>query len=186
MIIGLQRFAVIGLICWLSACAVRPPVTTPWASPFDLMGRVLVSGGERAFSAQLRWEHNAMESRLWLMSPLGQTLAQLQVDAQGVILRNAQQQDYSATSVESLTEQALGWILPWTYLQYWVTAAVVPNLPTTALIHDPQGRLLGLEQGGWRIAYDYSGQDILPRRLELRRGTQLIRFMVDTWQVEAG
>jgi len=50
---------------------------------------------------------------------------------------------------------------------------------------DAAGRLTLLEQDGWSVRYAYAdppAPTALPRRLDLTRGEQRIRLVIDTWR----
>lgn len=172
-----------------AGCATLVPGTNiPSAAPFDILGRVLASSEGRAFSASFRWRHAVADNEIWLMSPVGQTLAHIATDAGGAILTTADQQEYRALSVEGLTRRALGWPLPLAQLQHWIRGGTVPDSAVAAATRDARGRLLLLEQEGWRIRYMYpeAGDGPLPRQLELTQGGQRIRMVVDEWRAQDG
>lgn len=178
------------LVLMLSACAVLAPdrqADFPPAEPFDLLGRVLVSYDGRAFTSNLRWKHGGDSDEIWLMSPAGQTLAHIVYAADGAILTAADQKQYSAGSVESLTRSALGWELPLARLQFWVRGQPVPGSVPIMFERDATQRPATLEQDGWRITYINNPPDRhtgLPRRLDLTRGSQAIRLVIDDWRSE--
>lgn len=163
----------------LCACAGLTPAERAAAPDFDVVGRVLVSGEGRAFSSNLRWRHEAGRDELWLLTPLGQALAHIATDAAGATLTAADQQEYRATSVATLTERALGWALPLAELRHWLQARPVPQQATAAVKRDAGGRLEALEQGGWALRFAYDGMQPLPRRLDLDRRGQRIRLVID-------
>jgi outer membrane lipoprotein LolB len=166
-----------GCAMFMSAASV------PAAQAFDLHGRMLASGDGRAFSANFRWRHGAADNEIWLMTPVGQTLAHIAADDHGAILTTADQQEYRARSVEGLTRQALGWPLPLAQLQHWIRGDPVPGSAVSAVTRDTQGRLSQLEQEGWNIRYAYSGDaGSAPRQLELTQGGQRIRMVIDAVQ----
>ena len=171
----------------LAACAaLGPPPPAPSEAPFDIVGRVAVNFDGRAFSSNVRWQHAGAREEVWLMTPLGQTLAHIVADDAGATLTAADQKQYRAASVESLTRQALGWDLPLAHLTWWVRGEPAPGAPPAAVQRDERGRLTRLDQDGWRIAFEnyppgeHGG---LPRRLDLRSGTQEIRFLIDRWRI---
>jgi outer membrane lipoprotein LolB len=173
------------LLC--AGCAMLMP-NVPVAEPFDILGRVLASSEGRAFSANFRWRHADVDNEIWLMSPVGQTLAYIAADAGGATLTTADQQEYRALSVEGLTRQALGWPLPLAQLQHWIRGGTVPDSATAVVTRDTRGRLSLLEQEGWRIRFTYpeTGDGMLPRQLELTQGGQRIRMVVDEWRAQEG
>lgn len=174
------------LLC--AACAMFTPGTNvPVAEPFDILGRVLASSEGRAFSANFRWRHAAADNEIWLMTPVGQTLAYIVADANGATLTAADQQEYRALSVEGLTRQVLGWPLPLAQLQHWIRGGTVPDSALAAVTRDTSDRLSSLEQAGWRIRYVYSETGgRLPRQVELTQGGQRIRMVIDEWRKQDG
>lgn len=184
---ALVALAILGL---LSACAMLPDshVQAPQRSAkFDLLGRVLVVYGAKAFSSNMRWLHTPQRDELWLLTPTGQALAHIIDSATGATLTATDQTAYHAGSVESLTQRALGWELPLARLQYWVRGAPVPGMDVAVAQRDDHGRLVKLSQGGWQVSYTHntpSEQDGQPRRLELVKGTDRIRLVIDSWRRE--
>lgn len=167
----------------LAACAAFAP--RPAVPDFDLLGRVFVGYEGPSFSSNLRWNHAGGEDQIWLMTPLGQTLAYIEDRASGASLTSADQQQYHAGSVESLTRRALGWALPLAQLRYWVRGEEVPGVPSEGVQRAADGRLLELTQAGWRITFTPPVQQAanrLPQRLQLTNGSQQIRLVIDEWR----
>jgi len=181
-----KTLAALAAVVHLAGCALpvtAPPAPTP--VPFDLVGRVAVKFNGRAFSSSVRWQHGADREELWMMTPLGQTVAHIVSDGDGATLTGADRRQVRAASVESLTRQALGWELPLARLTWWVRGEPVPESRPQSLERDEHARLTRLQQDGWRIEYlnfpptEHGG---LPRRLDLTSGTQEIRFVIDDWR----
>ncbi len=173
----------------VAACAVLAPPgerpAGPAAAPFDLIGRMAVTYDGRAFSSSVRWQHSAERDEIWLLTPVGQTLAHIVGDADGATLTGADQKQYRAGTVESLTRQALGWELPLARLSYWVRGEVAPGSAPARAERDDSGRLTFLDQDGRRIAfvnYPPAEHGGLPRRLELTSGAHEIRLVIDGWR----
>ncbi|HKA41992.1 MAG TPA: lipoprotein insertase outer membrane protein LolB [Burkholderiales bacterium] len=169
----------------LAGCAAMAPPPAASNTPFDILGRVAVNFDGRAFSSNVRWQHDAAREEVWLLTPLGQTIAHIVSDSTGATLTGADQQQYRAANVESLTRQALGWELPLSRLTWWVRGEAVPASPPASAERDDRSRLTLLDQDGWRIAFvnyppgEHGG---LPRRLDLKSGSQEIRFLIDGWR----
>ena len=169
----------------LAACAALAPPPPASQAPFDIVGRVAVNSEGRSFSSNMRWQHAGGRGELWLLSPLGQTIAHIASDADGATLTASDKQQYRAASVEALTQQALGWELPLSRLTWWVRGEPVPGAAPTRMERDERGRLVSLVQDGWQIAYthyppgEHGGS---PRRLDLKSGAQDIRLLIDNWR----
>lgn len=173
----------------VSACATMAPGSgehQPRApTPFDLSGRVLVSYDGRAFSSSVRWLHAQQRDEIWLLSPVGQTIAYINAGDSGATLTTANQTQYQSASVENLTRQALGWALPLAHLQYWVRGEAAPFSAPQAVAHDAENRIKALTQDGWRIEFVYfppAEHGGLPRRLDLAHGANQMRLVIDGWR----
>lgn len=189
-----QSFAGVVLLAILAGCATAPVTKAPEVSvkaapvpavrEFDLAGRVAVRYQEQGFSANLDWQHGEKTDQLLILNPLGQGIAQISRDDNGVHLKTADRRELSANDAEALTQQVLGWRLPLKGLGYWAVGAVAPG-PVNILERDTAGRLARIEQDGWSIAYrDYrnvNGVD-LPTRIELVRPELEIKLVVDNWR----
>ena len=175
----------------LGGCAAVPPALEQAPSPlpsqpsakqegFQIIGRMAVQYDGQAFSGGLRWRHTLAADELLLSSPLGQGVAQIVRDADGITLVNAaDQQTYHAQDAEELTEGVLGWRLPLSGMAYWVRGKAAPgaNQPRYEA-----GQLVRLDQDGWQIDYSgYSqiGGELLPKRIFLQRGDLDIRLVID-------
>lgn len=166
-------------------------VTAPAPAPFGLVGRVSVRDEKQGFSGGISWHHSDAGDEILLFSPLGQTVAQIQRDIDGIRLTTAEQKVYHATDVEGLTEQVLGWRLPLVGLQYWVQSM---NSPATAsaMDKDANERVVAIRQDGWEVTYSSyfpPGQAAQlpaarPRVLMLKRNDLQIKLVVDNWKTE--
>lgn len=175
----------------LAACATTPPgarEVPAAAAPFDLSGRVLVSYDGRAFTSSVRWQHARQRDEIWLLSPVGQTLAHIDAGAAGATLTTSEQTQYRADNVESLTRKALGWELPLAHLQYWVQGEAAPFSAPQTVVRDADAKFTTLTQDGWRITFLYfpaAEHGGLPRRLDLAHGANQIRLVIDGWRRDA-
>jgi len=156
----------------------RQPAAT---DAFEALGRVYVRFGPRGFSGTLRWRHDGQSDEVWLGGPLGQTAAHILRDASGATLTTADQRTYSAWSIESLTEDGLGWRLPLADLSFYVLGQVPPAADASAA-RDSLGRLQRLEHNGWTVRWLGTEPGAAPAalpRLNLVRDDVEIRFVID-------
>jgi outer membrane lipoprotein LolB len=170
-------------LLWLAGCAALAPRTE--VPDFDLLGRVFVGQEGPSFSSNLRWRHAGGQDQIWLMTPLGQTVAYIEDGPRGAVLTAADQQQYHAGSVESLTRRALGWELPLAQLRYWVRGTEVPGAPAQGVQRAVDGHLLELTQAGWRVTFTPPPPNVasrMPARLQLSNGRQQIRLVIDEWR----
>lgn len=180
------RFFLLVALLSLVGCASKPVVVQRPVhadAPFAFNGRVAIKHDGERQSAGLRWEHGAAEDSVLLLAPLGQTVASIHRDSQGVTLEASGKQ-YVAQDAETLTRKILGWELPLSGLRYWVTA--LPANGTVADIQrDANGQISVLRQDGWEIVYSqYSSTatDSLPLRFVLQREHLEIKVFIDEWE----
>lgn len=186
----MPRIFSLALLLALCACATAPGVAVlhrpvqPELASFAFNGRVATRhNGERS-SAGVRWTHRGAEDEILLMAPLGQTVARIFSDAQGVLLE-ASGKKYFEQDAETLTERVLGWHLPLSGLRYWVLA--LPAAGTEAVIErDSSGQVKVLRQDGWEINYTrYAAEapDSLPLRMTLLRDGMEMQLLIDEWEI---
>ncbi len=162
---------------FLAGCSVTPPKSTAPDTVFDLSGRIAVKYGDHGFYGNLRWIHRRDSDEVWLLSPLGQTVAHISKDSQGAELTGGDGKSYSAPDVESLTEKILGWRLPLEGLDSWVVGKAASGPPFHASF---EGReMKTLSQEGWDIRYERRFENGKPRQLILERTGILIKFVID-------
>jgi outer membrane lipoprotein LolB len=165
-------------ILLLAACTTAPVIAPGPA--FELAARIAVRYQERAFSSALRWKQDAGGDDIWLTAPLGQTIAHLQADAGGATLTAADQREYRASSIESLTRSALGWALPLGGMRYWVLGLAAPGMALSAIERDSDNRLVSFRQDEFKVAVTYADPAARrPSRIEVAGAGAEIRLVID-------
>lgn len=186
----IKRFIILAWLLLLGACAsssvpgvVQRPNQAELA-PFSFNGRVITRHNGERTSAAVRWTHRGVEDEILLLAPLGQTVARVFSDAQGVLLEASGKQ-YFEQDAETLTERILGWHLPLSGMRYWVLA--LPAVGTAAAIERAEnGQVSVMRQDGWEINYTrYAAEapDSLPLRLTLRRDGMELQLLIDEWEI---
>lgn len=148
---------------------------------FEMLGRVYVRFGQRAFAGSLRWQHAREADEVWLSGPLGQGAAHILRDASGATLTGADQQTFRATSLARLTQDGLGWTLPLADLSYYVSGAV-PGAAMASVRRDEIGRIESAQHDGWSVRWVHredQASTAPPSRIELRRDDVEIRLVID-------
>ena len=161
------------------------------APVFALQGRfsatVTTATGSENLTARIEWKHAANADELTLGSPLGNDLARITRNAQGVELITARQERFTAPDVESLTQTHLGFTLPLTQLVAWVQAE--PATTSAQVERDAQGRALRLNEDGWVIEYVYADEaSKQARRITMLRAASAthaqsleLRLVIERW-----
>jgi outer membrane lipoprotein LolB len=185
---GVTVAALLALV--LGGCASVPsaPRVEPESSfppSWTLQGRIGVQSGEQSLSGQIHWQHRATTDEVLMTSPLGQGVARIVRDAEGVALDLPNQPTRRAPDADSLTREALGYVLPVAGLTWWVQARPDPGYAFEAM-RDPAGRLTQLKQNGWVIDYLQYAADMpdRPRKLVVSREGLEIRLVADSWLIE--
>lgn len=188
----------------LAACA-SPPGVPPgsmaggtaaaprYYAAIELGGRLSVryqrNGHEEAMHGSFAWSQSATRTLVTLLSPLGQTLAVIELTPQGATLTQPGQPVRSATDADALAADAFGWPLPVANLRNWLQGHAIDAhgqrfaaAGNTSTIRTPDGWLLQFPL--WQN--DGSGA-AHPKRIDLARNTTQagaieIRIVIDDWQ----
>lgn len=177
----MRRLCAAAALLLLAACATPSFTLLPGEAEFELTGRIAARYRDDAGSGGIAWRHGAGGDEMLLTSPLGQGIARLVRRGDEVVLTAQDGREFRAGDAESLTEQVLGFRLPLLGLADWVRGRPAPTPPPTLRHADANGRLLQLEQAGWRIEYlEY--QDARPFRLRLTYPGLELRLAVTEWK----
>ncbi|MGH8801504.1 MAG: lipoprotein insertase outer membrane protein LolB, partial [Casimicrobiaceae bacterium] len=144
----------------LAACATLPaPVTessTPRLdAPFAIDGRLSARRGTEGVAGSFSWFHEPGRDAIDLATPLGQTLARLDGDRDGVKLALPDGSVETASDWASLTQRGLGVAIPVGGLAWWIQGRPRPGPPAT-VERDADGRTSTLRQDGWDVHYHYA------------------------------
>lgn len=131
------------------------------------------------------WEQDAQGIRINLLSPLDQTIARITQNAQGATLELNGKAPRTASNLDQLLQDALGWPLPVAGLRDWLQGFVaIDGKPLTALKAEEQT----VKTQGWTLHYvTWHEQPAFPKRLDLQRYTEQagdvsIRIVVNEWK----
>ncbi len=193
------------LMVLLGGCAGIKPSIEPAQRPasayqdtINIDGRLSVqyeqNGANEALHGNFNWAQTPTRTVITLSSPLGQTLALIEVTPEKSILKQNGQPPRMAADPDTLTKLALGWTLPVAGMRDWLQGVAT----------DANGRLFVASgqseasstvatQDGWQIRY-VSWQDSEntpasshPKRIDLARQTRQagdvsIKLVIDNWQ----
>jgi outer membrane lipoprotein LolB len=164
-----------------------------YANAIDLDGRLSVQyqqdGQDQSLHGSFSWRQNAQQTRVTLMSPLGQIIAVIEVDPAYATLTQSGQPPRSAQDVDQLAAQSLGWPLPVSGLRSWLQGFSA-DASGKRIVATP-GTTTATTQDGWHIEYvswDESDRaHVHPKRIDLQRQTEqagnvTMRIVIDQWQ----
>jgi outer membrane lipoprotein LolB len=167
-------------------------VVRPYRDEIDLSGRLSVryqnNGQEEALHGSFVWNQNPARTSITLLSPLGQTMAIIDVTRDGATLSQAGQPVRMAADADALAAGTLGWPLPVAGLRDWLQGYAV-DANGSRFIASPQTTDVATRDG-WRIRYAGWQDDSppnRPKRIDLERSTAQagdvsIRIVIDKWQ----
>ncbi len=177
---AVRRAASVAAVALVAACAQLEPRPPEGPLEFQLTGRLAARYEGESFTGNVTWSHARQGDEMLISSPLGQGVARLVRDAEGVILRTAEPREYRAADAETLTQKVLGFRLPLAGLGDWVRARPADGHPFH-VERSQEGQVRVLEQQGWRIEYlAYEGER--PKQLRLVYPGVELRFVVSEWK----
>ncbi len=147
-------------------------------------GKLALRSDSDAWSASLYWKQDGEDYRIRLSGPLGSGTVQIRGGPGGVELRTADNKTYQAASPEELLYKHAGWWVPLTGLRYWILGRIEPRTPVARIFIDVAGRVVGFDQGGWRVKYlDYTDVDAfaMPRKAGLQNERVTASLLLTRW-----
>jgi outer membrane lipoprotein LolB len=174
--------------------AVEQAASRPYRDTISIGGRLSVryqqNGNDEAIHGSFNWAQDADRTLVTLFSPLGQTIAVIEITPTLSTLTQAGQAPRIADNVDDLVAGALGWPLPVFGLRNWLQGFAIDADGRRFVVSPLQNGSNVTTQDGWQIHYaawqDDAGQ-IRPRRIDLERSTAqagnvAIRVVLDSWQ----
>jgi outer membrane lipoprotein LolB len=160
----------------------------------DLSGRLSAryqqNGSDQAVHGSFTWAQSTERTVVTLFSPLGQTIAVINIAPDLSTLTQSGQSPRTASDVDALAAGALGWPLPLSGLRNWLQG-FAHDADGRHFIAMPQAGLTSVTTAdGWRINYSNwqdNGVEHYPRRIDLERstiqaGNVALRIAIDTWE----
>jgi outer membrane lipoprotein LolB len=178
--------------CWLAAlftailagCAAAP-ATTPERLYTGRFSATASQGDKReSVSGRFSVEVRGDRQRVDLATPLGTTVARIEVGPDGASASGPGMQEALGPDADALAERLLGWRLPVSGLPDWIDGRPVPSRP--ARVERDGDRPVLIEQDGWtvRIVETFAASD-RPRLIVLERAASplapgvVLRLVVD-------
>lgn len=199
-----RLFAIVVAASLASACAMQP-VRAPIAgdaqehqlareqalaarTQWSLQGRVALSNGREGGSGRIGWRQDGARYRVVLDAPITRQGWQLGGDGAHARLDGLAGGPREGDDPARLLFEATRWEIPVTAMAQWVRGARAdPSRHGPATItFGSDGRLAGLVQDGWTLAYDdwrpaVGDEPELPGRVEAHRGEARVRLVIDQW-----
>lgn len=163
MVQAIRRLMLCSLVLLVGACAhVAGPGTADRVANADAWqvagrfaaGQLPVTGGieNEPVAGRFAWQHSPSEDVLWLIGPLGNALARVDITASGVRWQDAAGKRGEATNLRALGESLAGVTLPELPAERWLHARWPAN---EVQQRDPSARPLAAAGRGWQFVYRY-------------------------------
>jgi len=172
-----------------------PAVARRYSETIDLGGRLSIRyeqyGRTQAVHGSFIWNQDGDHTVLSLLSPLGQTLATIDIKPGIAILTPSGKPPLSASDVDMLTQLALGWPLPVSGLRDWLQGFGRNGDGMPFIAHPSAQTMRFATRDGWTLNYsEWQGEaagTARPKRIDLARDTQQagpvsIHIVIDDWQ----
>lgn len=183
-----RRFALALTLLVLAACASAPsvPRANTDGAVFTADGRLSVvvaqmEGPPKSTTGSFSWVERTGRSEIALYSPLGDTVAQIEVHDGYATLRTPDGKLEYAPTPEALMGRVLGVALPVAGLRDWLrgrTRAGVMQAPAA------------FDEDGWHVSYPKMSDDgRSPKTVRLERSAPdavEVRIVIDAWQAAPG
>jgi outer membrane lipoprotein LolB len=154
-------------------------------SNWTIRGRIAVQMAQQGGSASVFWKQQGQNYAMEFFGPLGAGAVYLNGIPGQIDLTTSKGQHLQAATPEKLLQQALGWNLPITNLNYWIRGIPAPGFAGTQSFNN-QGQLAQLQQDGWQINYlnnMTANNKVLPQYITLVRQGLVVKIIIDSWQL---
>jgi len=174
-----RRLTLLAFVAALAGCATSTANLSTasvgdYRDTIDLSGKLSVNyqkdGRQESITGNFNWEQRPGAIDVALMSPLGQTVATINVTPTAATLVQGGQ-ERTASDIDSLTQETLGWPLPVSGLRDWLQGYAL----------DAQGQRFRASpanysvttKDGWRLRFvewqDASAPQPVPRLIQAER-----------------
>lgn len=145
---------------------------------------------EEALHGSFTWSQTPQRTLVTMLSPLGQTIASIEVTPGSATLIQAGRAPLTAGNVDKLAAEAFGWPLPVSGLRNWLQGFATDSTERPFVATPQNENNTVITPDGWRIQYlgwEEGGVSALPKRIDLQRSTAeagevAIRIIIDSKQ----
>lgn len=154
---------------------------------WTMQGRVAISNGSQGGNARVDWvERGLRDYSVTLSAPVTRQSWRLDVQNGQATISGIEGGPRSGANAAQLLREATTWEIPVDAMRWWVRGQTAPTPSATRYVFTADGALIGLEQDGWRIQFERTGEDALPSRITATRGESRVRLVIDQWGDVAG
>ncbi|MBP0599973.1 outer membrane lipoprotein LolB [Herbaspirillum sp. LeCh32-8] len=204
---GLRRAgsaAALSLAALLAGCAglqqqSGQPVAAAapaYRDSINVGGRISVqyeqNGNPQSLHGSFLWNQTPKQIDLEMFSPLGQTVATINVKPGIATLMQSGRAPQVAPDVDELAAQSLGWPLPVSGMRQWLQGTGTDAAGKRFTAKPGEDYAGFTTKDGWRVVYanwqvDPDSGETRPKRIDMTRDTEqagkvAIRIAVDSWK----
>jgi len=153
---------------------------------WGLVGRISLDDGDHGGSGRLQWDVRSDSSELDFHGAMGRGAWNLQIGPAGAVLKEANGTEQTASGVNDLIQDRMGWPIPVDALQWWVRGLAAPGA-VEGKEFGLEGMLISLNQFGWSVdfsRYDSVAGVMLPKRLNATRDNYRVKQDISRWQMD--
>ena len=153
---------------------------------WGFVGKISLDDGDQGGSGKLQWNVKPGSSELDFHGAMGRGAWHLEIGPDKAVLKEANGVEQTATNVNVLVQDRIGWLLPVGALQWWVRGLAAPGL-VEAEKFDSEGLLINLHQFGWNVDFKrYDSEDglALPIRLNATRDSYRVKLAISRWRMD--
>lgn len=176
---------ILSLMAFLASCSTVPEEKSGAWRPMDeatksfkTNGRISVKRGKEGYYANFDWASLKNSQTFNVNTPLGNTIAQVCKDGEGVIAKGSEKRIYAAHSGEDMIRAMTGLDIPLDNLDMWSLGGYNRRI-SHELTSD--GSLI---QNGWTISRDVVGDGTgNPRKLNIGKREIQIKIVFDDFKI---
>lgn len=175
LILGIVLVAISGCASWYDSNVETPASYNAPRSidkDYSISGRFNIKTPEKNYYGNFNWVRESDNDSLNFVSPLGNTVAEI-ITVNGLATLNTDNESYSGDNLDIIMQKNLGFILPLSYLHYWIQGVPLPQFPVEKKLDS------GFNQLKWQVEY-LSWQDKNhPHIIQISKDTLTIKLLVD-------
>lgn len=150
---------------------------------WSMDGRIGVQSPEKAWQANLYWEHDPKQDRLRISGPFSQGLVSIVVQNDLIFVNEGNGATHLSRDPDAMLRERLGFAVPLSSLRYWMLGVPDPDRSSLPMAGagDAAG---GFQQAGWQIYPDnLASVDgwMLPQKLRAHGAGVKIKILADNW-----
>lgn len=161
--------------CATSTANLNQATVGDYRDSIDLTGKLSVNyqqdGKRESITGSFNWEQRPGSVDVALISPLGQTVATINVTPDAATLTQGGEPPRTAADIDSLTQQALGWPLPVSGLRDWLQGYAVDESGQRFRASPAKNSVT--TRDGWRLRFvewqDAAASQPVPRLIQAER-----------------